>query len=269
MSAHTKVAYAHTNFHISGKTSIPSDNKKHKVTIAHLDFDVTLSYYIIARDSPHAHMKASFVNHTSMPLERGEVNAFVDNTFVANSCLEKKVQSGANFHMFVGVDASVCVDYAPVKKTRDQGRSGLLWSTTSSELHQYDTVIKNTKATPIDILANDILPLATTSEIKVKLIRPAISSASFIKPTSSSSSLSSLSSSSSSSSLGSTPSNSAVNDILPGNDDIEVDGFFLRLTKNHHLEWRRRLQPHEEVIIPFEYIIEWPANKYLDKSLDW
>eukprot|EP01113_Clastostelium_recurvatum_P045001 TRINITY_DN7664_c0_g2_i1.p1 TRINITY_DN7664_c0_g2~~TRINITY_DN7664_c0_g2_i1.p1 ORF type:complete len:623 (+),score=113.14 TRINITY_DN7664_c0_g2_i1:42-1871(+) len=218
-----------TLFNIQRVATIEADSRPHKVTIAHLEMNARFTHSIVAKLAPHAYLKASFTNPSQdMPLLPGPINAFMDHNFIAQSQLEA-VQPGEDFAAFLGVDASVRVEYKPVKTMNEAKAHGIIFSK-NTEIFKFATVVKNTKASPIAIVVYDQLPLSSTGDVKVRLITPAMVV-------------------SSSSSDGTKE------------KEVEIDGFNLRLNSKNNLEWRTHLEANAEIIIPLEYAVEWPKDK--------
>lgn len=72
-----------TNFEITHKSSIPSDNRLHKVLIVSFDLNPEFYYESVPKMSSHVYLKAKVKNISSYPLLSGLANVFIDGSFVA------------------------------------------------------------------------------------------------------------------------------------------------------------------------------------------
>ena len=92
----------------------------------------------------------------------------MDNNFVTHSSIDN-VCLGDTFDLPLGTDASVKVEYKPVKKVTDT--QGLI-SKTHHENIRRETRLVNTKSTEVTVYIYDQLPLSSDEKIKVKLVGP-------------------------------------------------------------------------------------------------
>ena len=92
----------------------------------------------------------------------------MDNNFVTHSSIDN-VCLGDTFSLPLGTDASVKVEYKPVKKVSDT--QGLI-SKTHHENIRRETRIVNTKSTEITVYVYEQVPLSSDEKIKVKLLAP-------------------------------------------------------------------------------------------------
>jgi uncharacterized protein (TIGR02231 family) len=90
-------------------------------------------------------------------------NNFVTHSSIANVCL------GDTFDLPLGTDASVKVEYKPVKKVTDT--QGLI-SKVHHENVRHETHLVNTKSTEVTVFVYEQVPLSSDEKIKVKLTQP-------------------------------------------------------------------------------------------------
>ncbi|CAF1033344.1 unnamed protein product [Brachionus calyciflorus] len=157
-----------STFEIPRKSSIPSDGKTHKVSIAIIDLSPEFEYETVPRKNNHAYIKAKVKNISEYTLLSGPANVFLDNNFVSKTFLNS-YSPQEELDLSLGVDPAIRIDYKPVKKYTT--KSGLLSKTTSKMFIQV-IEIKNTSMNKIKILLSDNLPLSTDEKIQVKLIEP-------------------------------------------------------------------------------------------------
>jgi len=158
-----------TTFFIQRKSSIPADDKGHKVMIRTIPFKADFTYTVIPKLSPNAYLKASIKHSTkNFPLLPGPMNVFVDNNFVAKSDIPL-LNPNESLGVFLGVDASIKIDYQPVTQLRDT--QGIISKTNKLNI-KYNITITNNKNKDIKLELFDNLPKSNDSSIKVKLLEP-------------------------------------------------------------------------------------------------
>lgn len=94
-------------------------------------------------------------------------NNFITHSSIDNVCL------GDTFDLPLGTDASVKVEYKPVKKVIDT--QGLI-SKVHHENIRHETHLTNTKSSEVIVCVYEQVPLSSDEKIKVKLIQPDIRS---------------------------------------------------------------------------------------------
>ncbi|CAF1086016.1 unnamed protein product [Rotaria sp. Silwood1] len=142
--------------------------KPHKVTIGVLELTSTFTYTVVPKISLYAYLKASTVNTSDKQLLAGPVSVFMDNNFITHSSIDN-VCIGDTFDLPLGTDASVKVEYKPIKKMVDT--QGLI-SKVHHERIRHETHIINTKSTEITVFLYQQVPLSSDEKIKVKLVTP-------------------------------------------------------------------------------------------------
>jgi len=90
----------------------------------------------------------------------------MDNNFITHGSIGSL---GDKFDLPLGTDASVKIEYKPVKKVSDT--QGLI-SKTHFENVRRETQITNTKTIEITVHVYEQVPLSSVEKIKVKLITP-------------------------------------------------------------------------------------------------
>jgi len=161
-------------FTIPRKATVLSDGKAHKVTIKTLDtLEGTFLYSITPSVSEYAYLKGIIRNTSDFPLLAGDLNVFMDSTFVAKSAIDL-ISPNESFGIFLGIDPSIKVDYRPTKKSN--AASGV-WTKTITEEIKDVTVVTNNTSKSVDIVVLQQLPRSTDSNLKVKLLSPDLGSA--------------------------------------------------------------------------------------------
>ena len=157
-----------TSFEIPTKSSIPSDNSQHKVTIAIKNLPVNYSYTTIPKIVPSVYLKGKIVNDNNYPLLEGVINVFVDNDFINRTHLNTIVSTDT-LMLALGID-----DRIQVKKTlinKFQESKGLLGGS-KQITYEYEIQILNNRQTEETVLICDQIPIAMNEDIKVELIEP-------------------------------------------------------------------------------------------------
>jgi uncharacterized protein (TIGR02231 family) len=109
-----------TCFHITGGSTIPSDNSSHKVTITNLKFSSEFTHYTVPKVDATAFIKANTTNESEFPLLPGTMNVFFDKNFIASGTMQA-VSPKEKFESYLGPDPAVKVVYKPVKRFQESG----------------------------------------------------------------------------------------------------------------------------------------------------
>jgi len=133
--------------------------------------DGSFIYSITPSVSQYAYLKGIIKNSAHFPLLAGDLNVFMDSTFVAKSSIDL-VSPNESFSIFLGIDQGIKVDYRPSKKSNSA--SGFISKTITEEIRD-TTVITNTTSKPIEAVILQQLPRSTDSNLKVKLVSPDLS----------------------------------------------------------------------------------------------
>lgn len=161
-------------FQIPRRSSVPSDNKSHKSTIAIANLQASFVHYVAPVVSSNAYLLAKTTNISAYAfLPSDKVNVFLDGNFVATTSLKNYTYPGETFNSFLGVDNSIKVQYNPSKEgglAEDQK----WFQISNSRRRRYDftTVLHNTRSVPTRVILADILPSSTNEKIKVDLLEP-------------------------------------------------------------------------------------------------
>lgn len=140
-----------TTFHISGTSTIPSDNSAHKVTISMLKFSSEFNHYTVPKLDTTAFLKVNTTNDSEFPLLPGIMNVFFDKNFIASGTMQA-VSPKEKFESYLGPDPGVKVVYKPVKRFHESG--GFIKGYNKIKVEK-KIVVKNTK--PIDVISKLII----------------------------------------------------------------------------------------------------------------
>eukprot|EP01112_Ceratiomyxa_fruticulosa_P015454 TRINITY_DN4543_c0_g1_i1.p1 TRINITY_DN4543_c0_g1~~TRINITY_DN4543_c0_g1_i1.p1 ORF type:complete len:532 (+),score=129.91 TRINITY_DN4543_c0_g1_i1:291-1886(+) len=154
-----------TSFNIQRKSTIESDNKPHKVTIGVIDLIARFTYTFVPKLTPHAYIKASLTNTSTLPFLSGPASIFMDLNFVTKSSI-KDVNPQEKFALYLGVDMGIKSEYKPVRVQKSVFAQGLFRTGIESETVKRETVVKNMKDKEVAVVVVDQLPLSSQEKIK-------------------------------------------------------------------------------------------------------
>ncbi|MEJ2617387.1 MAG: DUF4139 domain-containing protein, partial [Ignavibacteriaceae bacterium] len=157
-----------TSFEIKAKSSIPSDNSQHKVTIAIENLPVEYSYTSIPKISPAVYLKGKIVNTNDYPFLEGEINIFIDNDFINRTFLKTIVPTDT-LELALGIDDKIQIKKVLINKFQES--KGFL-SGNKQISYEYEIQITNNRAIEESVLVYDQIPIPMNEDIKVSLIEP-------------------------------------------------------------------------------------------------
>jgi uncharacterized protein (TIGR02231 family) len=164
------VGAANATFEIPRGSSIVSDNKPHKVTVACIPLKAKLSHYATPDTSGHVYLKATAVNTTEQyPFLAGPMNVFMNANFISKSDISD-VSPQEKFSVFLGVDPGVRLDVKPVRRFKEK-QTGII-NKNNSESFRHIAVVRNTRKDKIKLTVISQIPTSGDDRIKVKLLRP-------------------------------------------------------------------------------------------------
>ncbi len=157
-----------TSFEIPTKSSIPSDNSQHKVTISIKSLPVEFAYTSIPKITPSVYLKGKIINKNDYPLLEGDISIFVDNEFINKTYLNTIVPTDT-LSLALGVDDRIQIKKVLINKFNES--KGLLGGSRQIT-YDYEIQITNNRKTEESILVYDQLPIAMNEDIKVELLEP-------------------------------------------------------------------------------------------------
>lgn len=156
-------------FVIERASDILSDNKVARVNVTKQIFPSVYRYSSVPKLSPHVYLKAKATNKSDYSLLRGQTSIFLDGAFVATAWMDF-VPAGQEFWTYLGVDASVKVERKEL--ARREETSGLFGKKTLRTVYDQVFKIKNSKASAIELVVWDQIPISDHEDIKVILEEP-------------------------------------------------------------------------------------------------
>jgi uncharacterized protein (TIGR02231 family) len=161
-------AVTSASFKIPVAATVLSDNTAQKVGIATARLDAKLQYQSTPRALEAAFLSAYVVDSTDYPLLAGNVNAFLDDSFVATSSL-KTVMPGEKFELALGADEGIAIKRKVVNRfTEDTG----LINKGKRVTYEFLVTITNNKKAAEHIVFKDLVPVSRNEKIVVKLLTP-------------------------------------------------------------------------------------------------
>ncbi len=154
---------------IERTTDIKSDNKMAKVTVTRLLLPSTYRHSCVPKLSSYVYLKTHATNKSDFTLLPGRTSVFLDGAFVANASMDL-VPAGQEFWTFLGVDQSVSVERKEL--ARREETTGVFGKKTLRTVFDQVFKVKNGKATEIDLVIWDQLPMGDHEDIKVVLEEP-------------------------------------------------------------------------------------------------
>lgn len=243
---------AATTFHVERRTTIASDNKPHKTTVAILELASSFRHYSVPALNAVAYLQAMTTNTSAYTLLASkQVNVFVDNSFVSKTQLNV-VAPGETFRTFLGVDKAVKVTYRPISNVHSERG---YFSKTEGVVYKYVTIVKNTKSRPISMVVADMLPVSDDTTIKVKLIQPTREevdrgTAEEAKQKAEQAARAEA-----------VARGSGAGAAGAGAGAPAPQSLVTQVKATNNLVWTRPLEPGASVEIPFEYAIEHPSGR--------
>jgi len=161
-----------SSYQIMRKSTIASDGKPHKVTVAHLDLSVIFEYVCAPTKSPNCYLRANAKNESTLNLLKGPMNIFINNYFITKSKL-LSTNPKEDFRLYLGVDPGVKVDFQPIAKS-ESSQSRFI-QRVKFDTVTHTTKIRNLKKKAVSVVVFDQKPLITnTEQIKLKIDEPRV-----------------------------------------------------------------------------------------------
>ena len=157
-----------TSFRISVPATVLSDNSPQKVPIGTFQLEATTGYVAIPKLLPAAFLNAEVSDSSDYPLLAGQMNVFLDDTFVAASSL-RTVMPGEKFELALGVDDGISVKRVLNRHfTEDTG----LVTKGKRITYDYTIMVQNNKKTAEKVVLSDQIPVSRNEKIAVNLRTP-------------------------------------------------------------------------------------------------
>mmetsp|Transcript_958 Transcript_958/g.1557 ORF Transcript_958/g.1557 Transcript_958/m.1557 type:complete len:308 (+) Transcript_958:414-1337(+) len=243
--------FGRSTFKIEQATTVKSDGKPKKVTVAVISSQPVFLYLAVPALDDAAFIQASTANASPFPLlPSKDVSIFFQNSFIAKTEIDVVIPD-ENFQLFLGKDPEIQVNYAPVKSL--QKSKGLV-SKKNLKSHAYQTTVINNKPRTVVCVVTEALPQSREDSIKVLLQDPKPEDLQEVEETDDFKAAASY--------LEANPSN-LFDSAGDGAPDPSADPRVFRVLKNtttNNLIWILQIPAKRQLVVPFVYTVEWPKN---------
>ncbi len=166
--AQTQAGATSVLFALPGKSTILSDNKEYRVTVAIAELSGKFAYSAVPKLSPFVYLRANVINTSEYPFLPGLTHVFLDGAYVTDASMAF-IAPGQEFFADLGIDESIKVERKLIK--RNEEKPGVF----SSKIlvgFEYALVLKSNKKTAETISVSDQLPLPRNDQIVVLQVLP-------------------------------------------------------------------------------------------------
>jgi len=150
-------------FDIKNPYTILSDGKQFAVDIGNYDFNAEYEYYAAPKITEDAFLTAKISGFDQINLISGEASVFFEGTFLGKTLLDVQTATDT-LKISLGVDKNVVIKR---EKQKDFNEKQFIGSSQRDSRH-FVIDIKNRKSQAINLIVEDQLPLATSSDITVE-----------------------------------------------------------------------------------------------------
>lgn len=150
-------------FKIDLPYTIKSDNEQHMVLIKVADLDAEYKYFSIPKLDNAAYLVAQLTNLDELGLVPAQANIFYDGSYIGETYLDPSVMEDT-LSLSLGKDPNILVKRTLLKKESKERIIGESKERTMS----YSIEVRNNKATPIELIIQDQLPITQNPEILIE-----------------------------------------------------------------------------------------------------
>jgi uncharacterized protein (TIGR02231 family) len=154
---------------VDGKSTIPSDGESHKVSVAQLPFEATISHVTIPRKGALAYLQCEVKNNTDYHILPGPVSVFMDGEYVSKTSISD-INTGDIFRCTLGVDTSTRVTYN-LTSTSETSKASSFVEQYKTTKYTSTTTIQNrhTDQYPISIIEKSSVPVAPLDDDRIRV----------------------------------------------------------------------------------------------------
>ena len=156
-------------FHITSRSTVPSDNTAHRTTIAIEKMHAEFFYSSTPKLSPYVYRKAAIKNTSQAPFLAGNANVFSNDDFIANSAM-KTTLPDQSFDVYLGVDPAVRIERKLVNRFTDYTGT---FTKNVRVTYEFSFTLENTKKSGLNVAVQDQLPVSQNEKITVEQVEPA------------------------------------------------------------------------------------------------
>lgn len=152
-------------FKIDLPYTIKSDNEQHMVLIKVADLDANYKYYTIPKIDNSVYLVAQLSKLDELGLVPAQANIFFDGSYVGETYIDPTTMDDT-LNLSLGRDPNIIVKRLLVKKDTKEKIIGDKIERTMA----YSIEIKNLKATGIDLVIQDQIPITQNAEITIEQV---------------------------------------------------------------------------------------------------
>jgi uncharacterized protein (TIGR02231 family) len=155
--------FTSTEFKIDLPYSILSNNEQHMVLIKIVDLEVEYSYYAAPKLDNGVFLVAQLTKLDELGLVPAQANIYFDGSYVGETYIDP-TSSENKLSLSLGKDPNIQIKRLLVKK---DSKERIVGDKKEKEM-AYTIEVSNKKATPIEIMVHDQMPITTNSEILIE-----------------------------------------------------------------------------------------------------
>jgi uncharacterized protein (TIGR02231 family) len=152
-------------FKIDLPYTIPSNNEQHMVLIKNTDLDVKFKYFTVPKLDQSVYLVAELSKLDELGLVPAKANIFTDGSYVGETYIDPTTIDDT-LSLSLGKDPNIVTKRTLLKKdSKDKILNDKIEKTM-----KYTIEVKNLKATPIEIVVLDQIPITQNGEITIETI---------------------------------------------------------------------------------------------------
>ncbi len=152
------------NYAIQEKVSIPSDGQENTISIKEIIVPAYYQHQAVPQYDPDVFLTAGLVNFNEMMLLPGDALVFFEDNYVGETFLDFQ-SSSDTLNISLGRDKHILIE----RKAKKQMGGKRLIGNTVRDLLAYELIITNKRASSIDLIIEEQIPISTQKEIEITL----------------------------------------------------------------------------------------------------
>jgi uncharacterized protein (TIGR02231 family) len=152
-------------FKIDLPYEIKNNNEEHIVLISSKEVDANLKYYAVPKIDNGAYLVAHLTNLDDLNLIAGEANIFFDGSYIGATYINPGSMEDT-MKLSLGKDPNIVIKRTLLKKEAKEEFIGDDREYTQT----YQIEVRNQKATNIEIVIEDQVPISTNPKVKIELL---------------------------------------------------------------------------------------------------
>ncbi len=152
-------------FKIDLPYTIPSNNEQHMVLIKNTDLDVKFKYFTVPKLDQSVYLVAELSKLDELGLVPAKANIFTDGSYVGETYIDPTTIDDT-LSLSLGKDPNIVTKRTLLKKdSKDK-----ILNDKMEKTMKYTIEVKNLKATPIEIVVLDQIPITQNGEITIEAL---------------------------------------------------------------------------------------------------